>query len=161
MPTCPRSLLFLLPTPLWHRFISSFFFLSSFCWQKLSDSYDCFHTGRWLEREILQLRLKTKLNPNPPPIFSVLIHFFVLLFSPPLKFFFFTHNNRRFVSQPVFANQAFPFSFSLIFFLPFLLSRHVARTAHRFQHAFEDKRRQFAASLLLFKHREFEHVAHH
>lgn len=119
-----------------------FFFFSSFCWQKLSDSYDCFHTGRWLEREILQLRLKTKLNPKPPPpIFSVLIHFFVLLFSPPLKIFFsFTHNNRRFVSQPVFANQAFPFSFSLIFFLPFLLSRHVARTAHRFQHAFEDKR---------------------
>lgn len=148
MPTCPRSLLFLLPTPLWHRFISSFF-SSSFCWQKLSDSYDCFHTGRWLVREILQLRLKTKLNPKPPPIFSVLIHFFVLLFFPSFKKFFFTHNNRRFVSQPVFANQAFPFSFSLIFFLPFLLSRHVARTAHRFQHAFEDKRRQFAASLLL------------
>lgn len=66
-----------------------FFFLSSFCWQKLSDSYDCFHTGRWLEREILQLRLKTKLNPKPPPIFSVLIHFFVLLFSPSFKNFFF------------------------------------------------------------------------
>lgn len=93
---------------------------------------------------------KNKTEPQTPPIFSVLIHFFVLLFSPPLKiFFFFTHNNRRFVSQPVFANQAFPFSFSLIFFLPFLLSRHVARTAQRFQHAFEDKRRQFAASLLL------------
>lgn len=142
MPTCPRSLLFLLPTPLWHRFISSFFFfLSSFCWQKLSDSYDCFHTGRWLEREILQLRLKTKLNPKPPPDLLCANTFLCFAFFPSFKnFFFFTHNNRRFVSQPVFANQAFPFSFSLIFFLPFLLSRHVARTAHRFQHAFEDKR---------------------
>lgn len=66
-----------------------FFFLSSFCWQKLSDSYDCFHTGRWLEREILQLRLKTKLNPKPPPDLLCANTFLCFAFFPSFKIFFF------------------------------------------------------------------------
>lgn len=68
--------LFLLPTPLWHPFFSSFLF----CWQKLSDSSDSFHTGRWLDREFLQPRLKTKSNPKSS-IFPVLIYFSLFFFK--------------------------------------------------------------------------------
>lgn len=82
--------LFLLPTPLWHPFFSSFLFR----WQKLSDSSDSFHTGRWLDREFLQPRLKTKSNPKSS-ILPVLIYIY---FSNSL-------HNRCLVCLPVFVNH--------------------------------------------------------
>lgn len=90
MPTCPPSLSSSSPTPLWHPFFSSFLPR----WQKPSDSSDSFHTGRWLDREFLQPRLKTKSNPKSS-IFPVLIYIFffpqILLITDALfvcQFFF-------------------------------------------------------------------------
>lgn len=82
MPTCPPSLSSSWPTPLGHHFFASFLF----CWQKLSDSSESLHTGRWLDREFLQPRLKTKSNPKSS-IFPVLIYFFLFFF-----FFFYFYS---------------------------------------------------------------------
>lgn len=75
MPTCPPSLSssYQLPCD------TPSFLLFFFAGRKLSDSSDSFHTGRWLDREFLQPRLKTKSNPKSS-IFPVLIYFFLFFF---------------------------------------------------------------------------------
>lgn len=104
MPTCPPSPSSSHQLPCDTPSFSSFLFF--FRWQKVSDNSGCFHTGRWLDRDFLQPRLKTKSNPK-----SSLFLFSVLIYS----FFFlqiFTHN-RCLVLLPVsvnHGNQASPFS---------------------------------------------------
>lgn len=71
--------LFLLPTPLWHPCISSFFPLSR--WQKLSDLMTAF-TADGLNRSFSNSHAKQNQTLNPP-IFSVLIYFLSFL-SPQL-----------------------------------------------------------------------------
>lgn len=134
---------FLLPTPLWHPFFSSFLPR----WQKPSDSSDSFHTGRWLDREFLQPRLKTKSNPKSS-IFPVLRYIFF-----PSNF---THN-RRLVCLPVFffsflfvnhTNQASPFSHLVSLFLKRSLS--LAKTSLWIQAHLKTKGGRWFTSVSLF-----------
>lgn len=143
MSTCPPSLSFSYQLPC---DISSFplFFFS---WQNLSDSYNCFHRGRWLKREFLQLALKTKSNPKSPHLLCTNIFLsFLLFFSSSI----FSHNNRRPVCLPVFVNhgnQASPFSHLVSLFQKRYLSR--AKTSLLNPSSFEDKRRCVASVFLL------------
>lgn len=133
--------LFLLPTPLWHPFFSSFLPR----WQKPSDSSDSFHTGRWLDREFLQPRLKTKSNPKSS-IFPVLRYIFF-----PSNF---THN-RRLVCLPVFFFLPFckPYKPGFPFFTScFSLSKTFAFTCQNISlnpSSFEDKRGEMVYFCLL------------
>lgn len=142
MPTCPPSLSSSYQLPCDTPSFPPCLFFS--CWQKLSDSSDSFHTGRWLDREFLQPRLKTKSNPKSS-IFPVLIFFFFQIFT----------HNRRLVCLPVsvnHGNQASPFSH-----LVSLFQKTFAFTCQNISlnpSSFEDKKETVCLSLLVsFKQR--------
>lgn len=89
MPTCPRSLLFLLPTPLWHRFISSFFFSLFFLLAETVWLLRLLSHGQMARTGDSPAQTKNKTEPQPPPDLLCANTFLCFAFFPSFKIFFF------------------------------------------------------------------------